>query len=55
MGNWGLTRFWTLSKRQGRRKWGFQKRGERMGKFVKERQGSRNNKLTMWQYLNVIW
>jgi len=23
MGNWGLTRFWTLSEGPGSRKWGF--------------------------------
>ena len=42
MGNWGLTRFWTLSERHGNIKWGFQKQGERMRKIVKYEQGRRN-------------
>ena len=36
VGNWGLTMFWTISKGQGNIKCEFQKRGERMQKFVKE-------------------
>ena len=44
VGNWGWDGFWTLSKGQGSRKCEFQKRGERMRKFVKEGQGIVNGK-----------
>ena len=52
--NWGLTKFWTLSNGQGNKKYEFQKRGERMGKFVKGGQRSRIGKQTRWQNLKVI-
>ena len=48
VGNWSLTRFWTLSKGQGSKKCEFQKRGERMVKFFKEGKGIVNGKQTQW-------
>ena len=54
VGNWGLTGFWTLSKGQGSRKCEFQKKDERMRKFVIEGQGNRNGKRKQWKNLKVI-
>ena len=44
VGNLALIGFWTLSEGQGSRKWRFQKKGETMGKFVKEGQEGKNMK-----------
>ena len=54
VGNWGLTRFWTLSEGRGSRKCEFQKQGERMGKFVKEGQGIKNGTRTLWKNLKAM-